>query len=62
MTKAFVCDHCEGTYPTVPFELVQSTDEVDEDGDQIDLLLHLCSVACLADFAMSLSLLEDATP
>lgn len=55
--KAYICDQCGDTQESVPFELCQSTDEEDEDGDQITLLLHLCSTECLANYAMSLSLL-----
>ncbi len=56
MSRVFICDQCDTRQDMATFEVCQLTDELDEDGDQITVLLHLCSAQCLADFAMGMTL------
>ena len=52
-----MCDECQYTQPEpLPFAVKQITDETDDDGYTIVLTLHLCSAACLCNFAMGLTL------
>lgn len=56
MSKAFICDQCEGVEQYMPFEVVQVTDEFDDDGDPVEQLLHFCTARCLCNFAMGLAM------
>lgn len=57
MSIPFHCDACDYRQASaLPFEVIQITDETDDDGDQVIEVLHLCSAQCLSDFAMGLSL------
>ena len=56
MSRVFQCDQCSAVQELATFEVLQLTDELDEDGDQMTVLLHLCSPTCLADFAMAMTL------
>ena len=40
----------------LPFTVAQITREENDDGDVLEVTLHLCSAQCLSDFAMGLSL------
>lgn len=57
MTVLYRCDQC-GFVQDEPlaFRLEQITDEVDDDGDPIMVLFHLCSAQCLANLSTGLAL------
>lgn len=54
--RLFQCDQCEELSDSMPFELMQVCEEVDDDGEQVVLVLHLCTTQCLSNFAMALAL------
>lgn len=55
MSRFYICDECETeSVDNFAFELTQICDELDEDGDQEIVILHLCSAACLVNYAMTL--------
>ena len=56
MSRVYVCDHCEGHMDDPTFEVMELTDEVDEDGDAVYGEWHLCTVQCLSTWAMSRAL------
>jgi hypothetical protein len=57
MSHLWVCDNCQYQQATaLPYEVIQITDETDDDGTALVETLHLCSSQCLSDFAMGLSL------
>lgn len=56
MSRVYECDQCHGQADSVPFELMQVCEELDDDGEQVVQILHLCTTQCLCNYAMALAL------
>lgn len=59
MTRRFHCDADGCTYSQetpLPFELRQRLDEVDDDGNQLEVVFDLCGGECLSNLATGLAL------
>jgi hypothetical protein len=58
MSHLYVCDQLCGYQQETPlaFQVVQRTDDLDDDGNPELVELHLCSAQCLSNYAMGLTL------
>lgn len=57
MSRYYMCDECEVTSNSpLIFELTQTCEEIDEDGDPVIQITHFCSSSCLCNRAMTLAM------